>query len=77
MFEESLDLAHEAWERLVRLQEDDSRHDALAIDSAARLRALRERFLAAPPATPDLSEVGSRAHRDLALLLEARGAGMA
>ena len=77
MFEERLDLAHEAWERLVRLQETERRHDDLAIDSVARLAALRQRFLADPPQTPDLSVVGSRAHRDLAALLEARGAGMA
>lgn len=77
MFEPTLDLAWEAWETLVKLQEDDARHDDLAVDSVGRLHALRERFLRAPPPAPEVSVVGSRAHRDLALLLQARGAGIA
>lgn len=63
----------EVYEGLVRLQEQDARHDDLAIDAVARLDALRRRFLLAPPRQPELSVVGSMAHRDLALGLRARG----
>ncbi len=77
MFETELTLAHQAFEELVRQQESDRRFDQLAEDSELRLKALRERFFKEPPAAPPLSVVGSRAHRDLALWLEARGGGIA
>lgn len=73
MFEPSLDLAMEAFETLVRLQEEHKAHDDLAEDALGRLTALRERFFVDPPAAPPLSVVGSEAHKNLALLLEARG----
>jgi len=68
-----IELQWEVFETLVRLQEDDKRHDTLAIDSSGRLDALRRRFLLHPLPTPELSVVGSIAHRDLALGIEARG----
>ena len=77
MFEPGPELAHEAWETLIRLQEEDRRHDDLAIDSEARLAALRERFWAEPLPQPPLDVVGSEAHKQLALLIEARGGGVA
>jgi len=68
-----IELQWQVFETLVRLQEDDKRHDTLAIDALGRLDALRRRFLLHPLPTPDLSVVGSIAHRDLALAIEARG----
>lgn len=73
MFEPGLELAMEAFETLVRLQEEQALHDDLAIDSWDRLHALRERFFVDPEPQPPLSVVGSAAHKNLALLLEARG----
>jgi beta-N-acetylhexosaminidase len=72
---ESLDLCWEAWETLVRLQEEDAAHDAFAKDSMTRIMALRERFFLAPQAVPDVSLVGTIEHRMLAKTLEARGGG--
>lgn len=66
-------LQWEVFETLVRLQEQDKVHDTLAIDAVGRLHRLRRRFLISPPAVPDISVVGSIAHRDLALGLRARG----
>ncbi len=68
-----LDLQLEAWETLIKLQERDPGHDALAIDSNRRLLALRERFLLHPPPAPALDVVGGVANRDLALRVAARG----
>jgi beta-N-acetylhexosaminidase len=72
---ETLDLCWEAWETLVRLQEEEAAHDGLAKDSLARIMALRERFFLAPPAVPDLSVVGSIEHKMLAKMLDSRGGG--
>ena len=68
-----LDLQVEAWETLIRLQEQDKAHDDLCIDSNKRLGALRERFLLNPPDRPPLDVVGGIANRDLALKVAARG----
>lgn len=68
-----VELQWQVFESLVRLQEADKVHDDLAIDAVARLTALRRRFLLPPPPVPELSVVGSIAHRDLALGIKARG----
>lgn len=69
-----LALAHEAWETLVRLQEEDKRQEDAAIDSVARWHALRERFLKGGPPQPDLSVLGCAEHRMLAAQVRAWGA---
>lgn len=68
-----VELQWEAFEILVRLQEQDKAHHDIAVDAFDRLSALRRRLLLAPPPMPPLSVVGSIAHRDLALGLQARG----
>lgn len=68
-----LPLAMEAFENLVRLQENDPAHDTLAEDSERRLRVLRERFLLDRTPQPDLAVVGSPAHQQLAQRLRALG----
>ena len=69
----SLDLQVEAWETLIRLAEADPIHDDLTTDTLGRVAALRERHLMAPPHSPPLAVVGSRANKDLASLLDVRG----
>jgi beta-N-acetylhexosaminidase len=69
-----LDLQVQAFEVLVRLQEEDPAQDRLSIDSARRLMELRERFLKQAPAAPDLSVVGSPAFKALAHTVLSRGA---
>ena len=69
----SLDLQVEAWETLIRLSEQDKRHDDLTADSLRRLAALREKYLIDPPAAPPLAVVGGRSNKDLASLLDVRG----
>lgn len=66
-------LQEEAWEGLIRLQEQQVGHDDLAIDASKRLMNLRERFLLDRPVAPPLSVVGGTTHRDLATLVAARG----
>lgn len=69
-----LDLCWRSYETLVRLQEEDKAHDALAEDSERRLLALRERFWIDRSAPPDLSVVGAVAHHALAQRFQAEGA---
>ena len=69
----SIDLQVEAWETLIKLQEDDPTHDQLSKDSRVRLLALRERFLLSPPKRPDLSVVGCTQNKDLARSVTRRG----
>lgn len=69
-----LPLAHEAWEALVRLQEEDKRQEDAAIDSVKRWNTLRERFLKAAPPQPELSILGCPEHRMLAAQVRAWGA---
>ena len=69
-----LPLAHEAWEILVRLQEEEKRQEDAAIDAVKRWSALRERWLKDPQPQPPLSSLGSAEARDLALRAVARGA---
>jgi len=73
LFCEDQALQVEAYEALVRIQEREPTHDTLARDSARRLLAARERFLKDRPRIPDLSVVGRQLHKDLALLVRARG----
>jgi beta-N-acetylhexosaminidase len=61
------------YEALVRVQEPSKLHEDRAIDAMTRLRVLRETHLRSPPPPPDLSVVGSAAHRDLAFALLAAG----
>jgi beta-N-acetylhexosaminidase len=68
-----VELQWEAFELLVRMQEQDKAHHDIAVDAFGRLQALRRRLFVAPPPVPPLSVVGSIAHRDLALGLVARG----
>ncbi|MCB9779534.1 MAG: beta-N-acetylhexosaminidase [Alphaproteobacteria bacterium] len=66
-------LQWEVFETLVRLQEQDQRHDDLATDAVRRLVALRH-HLDRPVAPPSgLAVVGSLDHRVLATELTARG----
>lgn len=69
----SIDLQVEAWETLIKLQEQDPTHDRLSQDSMRRLLALRERFLLERSPVPPLDVVGGIANRDLALAVAARG----
>ena len=64
----------EAYELLVKLQEQDKTHDDLAIDSARRLQALRQRFLQERPVRPGLDRVGAAEHGDLCRWIAGRGA---
>ncbi len=61
------------YEALVRAQEPSKVQEDRAIDAMSRLRTLRETHLRAMPPPPDLSIVGSAAHRDLAFALLAAG----
>lgn len=67
-------LQHEAWENLIRLQEEDKVQDQLATDSFRRIQAMRERFLKDRPAPPELSLLGCPAHQDLVMQIRAEGA---
>ncbi|MDG1484529.1 MAG: beta-N-acetylhexosaminidase [Myxococcota bacterium] len=71
----SLDLQWEMFERLVHLQEGSALQDDRAIRSYKRVMALREAALLRRPEKPDVSIVGDRSHRDLAVLARARGMG--
>ena len=66
-------LQEEAFEELVRLQEESTLHDKLAIASTKRLLALQERFFLTPPKQPPISTVGCTKHQDLCALLRQRG----
>ncbi len=70
-----LGLVVDAWETLIRLQEQDKRQEDAAIDGVRRWHALRQRFLTGAPPVPDLSVLGCPAHLDLAM--RARVEGMA
>ncbi|HNH49196.1 MAG TPA: hypothetical protein PKY30_19275, partial [Myxococcota bacterium] len=67
-------LQHEAWECLIRLQEEDKVQDQLATDSFRRIQGMRERFLKDRPAAPELSLLGCPAHQDLVMQIRAEGA---
>ena len=65
-----------AYEQLVRLQEQDPiPQDRRAIDTEKRLVRLRVSAWSEPLPPAPLSLLGSPAHRDLALLVQARGGG--
>jgi beta-N-acetylhexosaminidase len=70
-----MSLVVDAWESLIRLQEQDKRQEDAAIDSVRRWHAMRDRFLAGDRPMPDLSVLGCAAHQELAL--RARAEGMA
>ena len=58
---------------LMYAQECDVDQERRSIDAMARVHALRERFLMAPPAAESLEIVGCAAHRDLASVVKSRG----
>jgi len=66
-------LQEEAFEELVRLQEESSIHETLAIASMKRLQSLQETFFLNPPIQPPLSIVGSTKHQDFCATLRQRG----
>ncbi len=55
----------EAYESLVRLQEDDTTLEQASIDAVARVEALRERFFLKPPPQPGLESLATDAHQAL------------
>ena len=66
-------LQMQVFEELVRLQEDEAVHDTLATDASRRLKALRERFFLNATPAPGPEVLDSAAHRDLVMLVRARG----
>ncbi len=69
-----LQLAHDAWEGLIRLSETDKLEDDRAVAANRRWHALRERFLRNLSPTPGLDELGCARHAELALRAAAEGA---
>lgn len=63
----------EAYESLVMLQENESAQEQRAKDSAKRLLTAREAFLKHRGRIPALDVLGSQRHKDLALMIRARG----
>lgn len=68
-----LGLQVEAFETLVRMQEDDKRQEDLAIAAVIRWNALRERFFLNRPPQPDLDVLGCSEHVELAMRARALG----
>ena len=69
-----LALAWEAWEGLVRLQEDDPRQDDAAIAAVRRWSRLRESILIDRAPAPGLDVLADPAHQELALRARVEGA---
>lgn len=67
-------LQHDLFEELVRVQEQEQRHDDAAGDALRRLGALRERFFLTPRSPVDLSTLGRAEHLALAETARSRGA---
>jgi beta-N-acetylhexosaminidase len=63
----------EAFEAMVRAQEDDAAFARACEDSEKRVQAMRERYLLGLPPAPPLSIVGCAEHRMLAELARQRG----
>ena len=61
----TIDLQWEAYQALVKGQEDHPDFQRNTSDSVARVQALRDRFFHSQPPLPDLSLVGQESHRDL------------
>jgi beta-N-acetylhexosaminidase len=70
-----LPLQVEAFELLIRMQEDDKAQQDAAVDAAKRWHGLRERFLKEAPPRPGLDVLGCATHLDLALRARAEGQG--
>ena len=68
-----LDLQWEAFEWLVKLQEQDEYQERQAIDAVNRLKGLRQRHLQKLHPRPPLSVIGSSTHKDLCDWILARG----
>jgi beta-N-acetylhexosaminidase len=66
-------LQFEMYRELVQAQEEDSSHQDEAIDSMARVHALRERFFLDQRPFPDLSVLGNHEHVTLADQVRNRG----
>ncbi len=73
LFCQDLSLQVHAYERLVRLQEEEKLQEDRCIDAVKRWHRLRERFLKSPPPRPGLDVLGSTAHTELALRARAEG----
>jgi beta-N-acetylhexosaminidase len=72
LFCKEYELQEEAFETLVHLQENDSKHDQLAIESEKRLLALQKEIQAPhPPVSIDM--VGSPSYKKLCDLILNRG----
>lgn len=72
-----MELQEEAFEILVRLQEQDAEHERLADDSALRLDALRRRFLhSIPSEKPFLERIGCEQYQQMAAWVRQRAEGM-
>ena len=70
-------LQEEAFEIMVRLQEEYPEHERLAADSASRLLELRKRFLHRSRATkPFLDRIGTEEYQQMAAWVRKRGEGM-
>ena len=72
---ETLELQVELFRELVLVQEQDAVLETLTEACVARVHAMREQFLLAPPAPPDMSVVGCQKHLDLALQIRAQAEG--
>jgi beta-N-acetylhexosaminidase len=72
-FEPDLTLSMAAFEHLVRMQEQSPGLETRTKDGVKRVRALRHRFLLAPPAPPGVEVVGCPAFQALAASVRARG----
>lgn len=68
-----LSLVVDAYETMIRLQEQDKAQEDAAIDAVRRWHGLRERFLTRADPPPELSVLGCRAHEELALRARAQG----
>lgn len=68
-----LSLVSEAYETLIRLQEEEKSQEKLAIDAVKRLHATRRRFFIDREPAPELDILGCPEHRDLALRATAIG----
>ena len=61
------ELQVQAFEALVRLQEEGKAQDDAAVDAGKRVEAVRRRFLRDRPPAPELSILRDPAHHALAL----------
>jgi beta-N-acetylhexosaminidase len=68
-----LEMQWEAYELLVKLQEQSKPQESQAIDSLARLRSLREDFFLKESLNPPMSVIGSTSHKETCDWIKVRG----